>query len=357
MKIVLIGAYGYTAKLICKLLHENKIAFDIAGINPKKLSELTTQFSYINKTNLIDLRHSLGLQALINYYDIFINCAGPFTEESSGFIEQLAKTKNKIYFDISGELEFVKKSREENHKLALENQSTIVHACAFESLLVDLGLKILSERTKNFVNIKTYYQFDKSRPSPGTKITMKLNNLRKQTYFSDSVWQGFDNQKTQHNFCLSGEGNYIAVAYPLPEIAFAQWQYPCGNIGSYLLLAKDEALFIGKTKNDDSKNSSETLADLKTRKTAGPSELERTKQKFRIIIQTDSNLSNASECLMIKGGDMYLITAKIILLAVESVLKSKPNFFGVVNPALLFIGKEQSILTKLSLTSNQSTIV
>ena len=161
MKILLVGAYGYTGKLICKLLQEKELAFNIAGRNEIELAATKECFPSIQKCHALDIANDACIQ-LIRDYDLFINCAGPFTEESSLFVQTIAKTRNKCYLDISGEVGFVQKSIEENHLIASANNTRIIHSCAFESLVADLLIKSFEGELASVKSIKTYYKFDHS---------------------------------------------------------------------------------------------------------------------------------------------------------------------------------------------------
>jgi len=337
MKILLIGAYGYTGRLISALFQKEDISFDICGRNSEKLIEVKTEFSKVNEVLACDISESESLNATSSY-DIIVNCAGPFTEESSTLVNYLAKQKNKTYIDITGEVGFVNESYLKNDKIAKENKTRIIHSCAFESLISTLGLRTLSESNGTFDSIKTYYHFSKSRPSPGTRITMKMSKYRKTNQVLLGDWSPYPTNSLVFNSELS------AVPYPMPEMAIWKWSNMSQNISSHLLLTKDEALFANLKSADEQEALSE-LEKLRKRKNPGPPAEDREKQECIIYIDTVEAKQNNRRAT-ISGNDMYQATAKCVFFAIKE-LQNTHEHYGVINPADIFEGKELSTLSNL----------
>lgn len=346
MRIVVIGAYGYTGRLIAEDLARNGYSFAAAGKRKEKLVELIDVYPAIRKIEIVDLTVEADCNHLLANYDFFINCAGPFTEESALFLKGVASNHAKTYLDITGELGFVRDSYEQYNELAKVNQSSIFHACAFESFLAGLGFQLLKRDLPAPISAKTYYQFSRSRPSPGTKITMKMSNLRTLHFLNEGKWETISDANKQF---YQLEGNTVtAVPYPLPEIAFFSWNEQLQTAGSYLLLAPEDALFSGQKKEADI-NLLETLESLKERKGKGPDAEERAAQRADLFVELEDKNGKQSR-LHLKGNDMYALTAKCILLLVNKLDAIAEQPFGVVSPAELFLGKEESTLKKLGVT-------
>lgn len=218
----------------------------------------------------------------------------------------IGKLKSKIYFDITGEIGFARSSFEQNNSIAIENKTTLIHGCAFESLVADLALKMSEKKLDRIKEIKTFYSFQHSKPSPGTRITMKLSKFRNMYRIANSVWKVIKSE--EEKIPVSFEGvHFTAVAYPLPEIAFSFWNYKPESVMSYLLLSKEEALFVG-TPEQLTGTLEDELEKLKKRKTNGP--VSKTDKHTRVPIVQISDHSGKTEVLSLFGNDMYLITAK-----------------------------------------------
>ncbi|MFT6246212.1 MAG: short subunit dehydrogenase-like uncharacterized protein [Salibacteraceae bacterium] len=346
MRILIVGAYGYTGKLISKELAGNGIAFTIAGKNEEKLKSLQEEISSIEKSIVCDLTTEDALNEIIQAADLFINCAGPFTEESSAFVAKIAES-GKTYLDITGELGFVKDSRELHHEKCLEMNALIIHGVAFESLLTDLVLQMIPPAiSKEEINV--YYQFNDNRVSPGTRITMKISKYRKSLHIKDGAWADIDVYKQFHDVKLNGE-DYSGIPYPLPEIAFAHWNYKPKNVNCYMLAPRELALYVQpSTVNPDELES--TLERLKTRKKAGPTFEQRATQRCQIIVKVEGS------SWIVKTHNMYQLTAECIRLTVQELV-TKRTLSGVLNPAQVFRGKEVETLKALNVSVKNESIL
>ncbi|MEX1002405.1 MAG: saccharopine dehydrogenase NADP-binding domain-containing protein [Crocinitomicaceae bacterium] len=351
MKIVLVGAYGYTGRIICEMLQEQQIRFTAAGKDEGQISQLLACFPAIEATKIIDISQPEMLPDFIAQFDLFINCAGPFTEESQEFVKAVANSEKKYYLDISGELNYVRRSRENYHETAKANQTLLIHACAFESFIADLGYQLLSKGMNHIKSIKTYYHFEKSRPSPGTKITMKLSALRKFDMIKNSAWQVISSVSDQETVKWRDSEPLQAVPYPLPEVAFFHWQTQAEQIGSYMLLEKEASLFVG-TKTPNEAAIPEQLELLKQRKGSGPSAEERKQQQSTLYIEISGEDSQKKRLRLI-CEDMYQITASCIGLLVDQIRAGKCHEKGVLRPAVCF-SDERTVLQKLGVEVQQT---
>jgi len=345
-KIVVVGGYGYTGKLICTQLLSQGITFSIVGRDQTKLTEFEIEFQTIKSIHQVDISKKEEAQKLINDFDIIINCAGPFTEESQEFVRLVSLSENKIYLDISGESEFVKKSFEENNSDAQQNNTLLIHACAFESFVADLALQILVDSENNIETINSYYYFENSRPSPGTRLTMKLSKYRKYHQIKNQNWHSYKVSDEIHTVDFGGFENNVAVPYPLPDIAFAFYNYKPKNAMSYLIVSKQESLFFSDDAYKEG-NASQELQQLRLRKTQGPTVEERVKQKCHLFVHI--TLADKTERqLHLETIDMYKVTAKAISCLMHRLIEEKPIKIGVVSPAFFFRGEEKIILEKIS---------
>lgn len=342
MNITVIGAYGYTGKLICHELENHQLKFSIAGRDAAKLESLKT----ILKSNPISIPGDISISEIagkiISESDLIINCAGPFTEESK-LLLSLVATRGKVYLDITGEIGFVKNSRESFHEVAQKSKSLIIHGCAFESLLADLACQIAA-RHSDIKEVLTFYWFSNKLASPGSKITMKLSKFRKPLTIQKNAWS----QTDSFNYKILREAdqrNYSAVSYPLPEIAFSFWKHNVARAGTYLLLEPEEAKFVNRT-NQVEGDPQEELNRLRQKKQNGPIAAERANQLSEIRIAL--KLKNGDDpFLLIENSDMYQTTAVAIRLAVEKIIAGV-QLSGVINPAALFKGEEENTLKMLN---------
>lgn len=342
MNITVVGAYGYTGKLICHELENNRLKFSISGRDAAKLESLKTTL----KSNPIsipgDITNSEIAKKIISESDIIINCAGPFTEESNHLLSLVA-TSGKVYLDITGEIGFIKNSRESFHEEAQKSKSLMIHGCAFESLLVDLACQITA-RHSEIKEVLSFYWFNNKLTSPGSKITMKLSKYRVPLSIQKNAWSHVD--PLIHKIIReANQQSYTAVSYPLPEIAFSFWQYPVERSATYLLLESEEAKFVNISTKVEG-NPQDELNRLRQKKQNGPTEAERSNHLSEIRIAF--KLANGDKpFLLIENSDMYQTTAVAIRLAIQKIVMGV-SIYGVMNPAVLFNNDEENTLNLLN---------
>lgn len=344
MNTIVIGGYGYTGRLICKELSDNGIEFSVAGRDESKLEAFKDESSEVHGTLLCDLRKEEDLDKILDY-DIIVNCAGPFTEESALLLEKVASS-GKVYMDITGELGFVKDSHEKYDLKAKASNTMIIHGAAFESMISDLLLEKVLPDNDEVDTIKVYYHFNQKRVSPGTKITMKLSKYRKLLGIKDGHWKELDLINEFQDIEVENH-EFTAVPYPLPEVAFTSWNHDLKEINTYLLLNRDDAKFISPNKSLVSELT-ETLDRLRSIKKDGPDKEERAGQISTIYY----HLSNHKDAWWkLQSHDMYGITAKCIRILVQEASRGN-KINGVVSPASLF-KKDTTILDQLEIQYEQ----
>ncbi len=331
-EILILGATGYTGQLIVDLLIAD--GHTIVGVsrNSVKLNELKIKFQDNFQPVCIENIDAHKIHLHIQQADVIVNCFGPFNVYGFHIVETCALL-GKLYFDITGEQSFVYETMNKLQKTAFQNQSTIVHSLAFESTLTDILLNICASPNQKYASFNSYYQLEQTRPSPGTRITMKVSSA----YPTYSV-QNFNlipNTSENKPEFDKEIAPFTAITMSYPEILFAHKQFEIGKCNSFLLLNSADANYLVASRSTIEINVGQLLEKHKLQKPQGPEEMERIKQKFRLItILKDLN----ENCIQLEltGTDMYLITAELIQLAVNKLIqyreKSQALPSGILTP-------------------------
>jgi short subunit dehydrogenase-like uncharacterized protein len=344
MKIALIGAYGFTGSLIAKELQNSNLEFTAYGRNSEKLHQLQQEFSCAKEVFAIDLRKKEDVDFIVSKADLVINCAGPFTEEATLLLDQIADS-GKVYLDITGEIGFVRASHEKFHARAVKSKSLIIHGCAFESLVADLGIQIIARKLDKIDSVKTFYHFNNLRASPGTKMTMRLSKYRKSLKVDNHQWTESDFKKDQRLVRMIKDEEHITIPYPLPEVAYSKWNFNVNKSESFMLVGVAESKYF-KGASESEGNPMDELDVIREKKRKGPSEEQRASQLSTLVLQVlDGN--NETHLLKLISKDMYLATAKAIVLSIQKIQESSTPPNGVISPAQLFTEDYFGTLNKL----------
>ena len=338
MKIIVVGAYGFTGKLVCQQLNSEKIAFAVAGRDTTKLELLADEFDVVSEIITTDITTKKGVDFILNY-DIFINCVGPFQLYSELLLEK-AVANSKTYIDITGEEVFVSDSIEKYGKIAKQNMALIIHAAAFESALVNVLTHLLLQKNTAITSINNYYRFEKSKPSPGTKFTMKLSKYRDGFFIVDGKKESISSIESHTDSVKIREEIYFPIPYPMPEIPLIHYKFGVNNIASYLLVDAFSAN-ISFEKKEDEDSLTKEIIKFQNRKTKGPTLEQRRAQYFDLMVAgvTDKGEKNK---MIISGNDMYLVTAKIISFLIKNELKNPTTSCGILSTHELIKGKEKA---------------
>lgn len=350
MKIVVLGAYGYTGALVCEVLQNANLAFGIAGRKENELAELSSRFDKIEDSHKLEMKDEDSVIDLVNQYDIFINCVGPFAE-TADFLLQYISVDQKMYVDITGEIEFVEDSRKKYHEKALKNKATILHSCAFESVLVNLlSHSIISDVTE-VKSIKAFYNTGRSKTSPGTRLTMKLSKFRNDFHYVNG-------QKVLTQIIPAEDldkmhfGTITAAPFALPEICFAKWDTSAESIASYLIMDVYDASYVKKSDTLSEKKEKDTLlAKFDKRRPKGPSEEVRVEQKYTIEVEVE-NKDGSSRKIRLIGKDYYYLSAQIACYFVDKYLQNEGKSYGVISP-IVFLGSQHSFFKDLNLEPHE----
>jgi len=151
--LVVIGATGYTGKLICEHLArrqlEEKFTWAISGRSSSKLAELRASLlesvpgaSFDIVT--CDLEDLTQLSDTVKEFNVVISAAGPYAQMGSKLVQACVEQRTH-YCDITGEVWWVKQMIQRFHEPAEKNRIKIVSCCGFDSIPSDLGSFFLAK--------------------------------------------------------------------------------------------------------------------------------------------------------------------------------------------------------------------
>lgn len=329
--IYLIGAYGYTAKLIAQELSAAHISFVPVGRDAQKLADFCTEFQLAQQYIVADVLLKSNLNFL-RPKDIVINCAGPFNQFAPVLIATCVEV-GVHYIDLTGEQLIVQESYARYKESAQNKQICLLHSMAFESALADLLLScaLVALEGEAVESVNSYYWLNSQQMSPGTKLTMKLANYAANYIISDKQLVAFEQQKAAP---LVGIPYDAARIVPYPEVIFAfERCKPVSGSSHFLMDTNSNLAFAGVmgkgTQVADQQQSEKIIDRFKQITHAGPSAMERAQQHFELFVSVCTQSHRYIGKL--KGADMYQITAELVLLAIRQLALPQEEY-GVLSP-------------------------
>jgi saccharopine dehydrogenase (NAD+, L-glutamate forming) len=147
--IVLFGATGFTGALVAEYLAAqvpDGCRWALAGRNPAKLEAVRTRLAGIRPA-LADLpllhadaTDAASLAEVASSARVVISTVGPYITHGEPLVAACAGAGTD-YVDLTGEPEFVDLMYVRYHQQAVDSGARIVHACGFDSIPHDLGVR------------------------------------------------------------------------------------------------------------------------------------------------------------------------------------------------------------------------
>jgi hypothetical protein len=328
--ILLLGATGYTGKIIAEMLDKKNLSFVVAGRSIQKMQSLCDSLNSKPPFVVIDLANYDQLLSVIKDFDIIVNCIGPFNVYGNSILSASSEAK-KVYIDITGEQDFVWKSYNTHKK----SKASILHSVSFESCLIDILADQLLPHKKKYKEISSFYYFKKSRPSPGTRLTMKLSRnfpmykIEEKQLVPTSPME----KKIKADFEAPDEISY-GFSMPYPEVIFFHQRYNVQKAGSYLLLNESEGDLLLSRPESKVVTVEEVLEQNGRVKTIEPSLHERNNQEFSIFVSAIDD-EGQSYLSSVKGKDMYGITAFLVAHLLSKICEGLELPKGVNSPSTI----------------------
>lgn len=169
--IVLIGATGYTGRLIADELARGSDPFVLAARDSDRLKQMAAGIEG-GTPQVVDVTDRDSLLRLIRPGDAVINTAGPFTELGEPVVAACVEL-GAHYLDTTGEQPFMRAMHHRYDNAARNAGVAIVNAMAFEYALGDCALAVAAEEFDGELSaIDVVYAWGGTASSRGTRRTV-----------------------------------------------------------------------------------------------------------------------------------------------------------------------------------------
>jgi short subunit dehydrogenase-like uncharacterized protein len=171
-RIIVLGATGYTGRLIAARLAGAKHPFIIAGRDGDRLGALASELGARAQTRVVDVRDPASLLGAFSPGDVVINCVGPFTELGEPVVRACVET-GAHYLDTTGEQPFMRAILDRYDAAAREAGVTVVPGMAFEYALGDCAVALGAQHmARPLRSVDVIYAWRSPASSRGTRRTV-----------------------------------------------------------------------------------------------------------------------------------------------------------------------------------------
>jgi hypothetical protein len=339
MVITVIGASGYTGRIICQKLASENLKFNVTSRRAEQLSRLKNEFKGINRSFELDLLNELSAQNVVENSEVIVNCVGPFLETGYTLVDACGRA-GVIYLDITGEYEFAKALYSPDG-----GKVGMFPSCSFESFLADLIMQWAEREYGKIISSFVFYRSANSRPSTGTRKTMKLAPFREKAIIREGKTVKIENDDL---FLRIDDEVFKSILITLPELLYMSVRYGVVEGGSYITLTGSQSEFIDMTRPVNIQDKSEVIKKLERMHRKDPTQDERLNHRYWIYIHFEF-ANGLIKSFELSGKDMYGITADIIFETLTRISLNEGKIDQFKYPSQLFYFGEMELLKKLGI--------
>lgn len=141
------GASGFVGRLVARRLAEagTDLRIGLAGRSRERLAAVRTELAVDWPVVVADSADEAALAALAGSTRVVLSTVGPYARHGLPLVLACARAGTS-YGDLTGEALFVRESIDRAHVLAKASGARIVHACGFDSVPSDLGVRMVADR-------------------------------------------------------------------------------------------------------------------------------------------------------------------------------------------------------------------
>jgi NAD(P)H-binding len=129
-RIVLLGATGYTGRLVAQALTDRGMRPVLAGRDPVKLAPLAERLGNL-ETVRVDVSDAAAVRGLVERGDVMVTTVGPFVKLGEPAVRAAAEV-GAVYLDSTGEPPFIRRVFEEFGPIAAGNGGALLTAFGYD---------------------------------------------------------------------------------------------------------------------------------------------------------------------------------------------------------------------------------
>lgn len=241
--ILLLGATGYTGRLIARELSGGHTPFVLAARDPTRLARLGARLG-AGATEVVDVTDAASLRRVIRPGDAVINTVGPFTELGEPVVEACIE-RQAHYLDTTGEQSFMRSMHERHHEAARRAGIRIVNAMAFEYAFGDCAASLAAEGLATPLrSIDAVYAWKGTASSRGTRRTV-IRMLGETGWCRrDGAFHTLSPGAGRRTVRLASGRELHAVAFGSGEVVTVPRRMPVENLRGWMVMGRTAAKVV-----------------------------------------------------------------------------------------------------------------
>ncbi len=340
-RIVVIGATGYTGRLVARELAAGETPFLLSGRDPERLARLAAEVGGA-ETQLADVTEPASLRRLLRPGDAVINCAGPFTDLG----EPVVRTCTEVgahYLDTTGEQRFMKLLFDRYDAPAREAGVVVIPSMAFDYAPGDCAAAVAAEGLEQplrSVDVTYLWRGGPAGASRGTRRSILRIISRPGYAYERGTWRLEAVARKQRQIRLPDGTVRAGVSFPAGEVVMVPHHLQVRQVRGWGVIGRRMAPLAAALSPALPPLMRLTLpvADwVLDRTREGPSPEERRRSEFLILAEA-VGANGEGRRVQVRGRDPYGLTAAITVHGALRVLERAQDpdrIGGTLAPAQL----------------------
>ncbi len=323
--VVVYGAYGHTARFIVAELLDQGFKPILAGRDRSKL-QATSAAVGGSEFRVADLDDPAAVDRAMDGAVAVINAAGPFSVTASPIIDAAIRARIP-YLDIAAEPDVVWATMERHATRALNAEIALAPALGFYGGLGDLLATAAMGDWTQCDEIALAYSLSSWKPTMGTRLTIEAAERRRggrRLVFSSN-----------HGLALRSD-----------EAPAAEWDFPppIGRRAVAMEFVTADSVTMSRHLSSRVINEYMTLAPLRDLgdpdKSPPPAVDARGRSAQTFLIEARVRRGNQQRRAVVRGQDIYAVTAPLVVEALHRLLAQSPPRHGGVTAGQLGEARE-----------------
>jgi Saccharopine dehydrogenase NADP binding domain len=322
--ITVFGAYGHTGRFVVAETRKRGWSPVLSGGDAAKLEAVAAMHGGLD-VRPASLDSQVSLDRALGGSNAVINCAGPFAATAEPLIDAALRA-HIPYLDVTAEVEVCADEFEKYADRAREAGIVIMPAMGFYEALGDLLATAAMGDWSAVDEICVAYALSSWKPTPGTRSTIRSTARRRggrRLVFSNNRLELRSDPApiVDWTFPPPIGTQTVEAEFTTPECVMIPRHLTTTEIRTYMTLAP--------------------LADLSDPDLSPPfgiDESGRSSQTF--LVEAVARLGRAERRAVVRGRDIYAVTAPIVVEATQRILDGLVDRAGVVAAGAVFDSRD-----------------
>jgi short subunit dehydrogenase-like uncharacterized protein len=334
--VVVIGATGYTGRLVAEELRRHGAPFVVAGRDPTRLKALAESLGGLATARTVDVTDPDSLAATIHTGEAVIDCVGPFTQLGEPVVRACLDA-GAHYLDIAGEQAFIQQVHRRYHDAARDAGVSVVLGTAFEYALADCAAALGGAgMTTPLRSLDVIYAWRGAVSSRGTRRTAVRMVGRRGVVIERGEVRRYPQGARTRTAMISSSDPVSAVLFTSGEVITVPRHLEVETLRGWMVTTPrtaQAARVVAPVLPIVVRLFRPLIEAVVTRR-PDPTPEERAASRFTIRLELQSR-TGIRRALELRGRDPYHLTAVIAVAGAHRVLEpDAPR--GVLAPAQLF---------------------